>query len=54
MYRFTRSVQAKNAAHVAPAVVFAADICAYVNKTYKVNMQFGRSEEHTSELQSQR
>ncbi len=41
MYRFTRSVQAKNAAHVAPAVVFAADICAYVNKTYKVNMQFG-------------
>ncbi len=41
MYRFMRSVQAKNAAYVAPAAVFAADICAYVNTTYKVNMQFG-------------
>ena len=41
MYRFIRTVQAKNAAYVAPAVAFAADICAYVNTTYKVNMQFG-------------
>jgi len=41
MYRFMRTVQAKNAACVAPAVAFAADICAYVNKTYQVKMQFG-------------
>lgn len=41
MYRFMRSVQAKNAAYVAPAVAFAAGICAYVNKTYKVDMHFG-------------
>lgn len=41
MYRFMRSVQAKNAACVAPAVAFAAGICAYVNKTYKVEMHFG-------------
>ena len=41
MYRFMRSVQAKNAAFVAPAVAFAAGVCAYVNKTYKVDMHFG-------------
>ena len=41
MYRFMRTVQAKNAASVAPAVTFAAGICAYVNKTYKVDMHFG-------------
>lgn len=41
MYRFTRSVQAKNAAYVAPAMAFAADICAYVNKTHNANMRFG-------------
>ncbi len=41
MYRFMRHVQARNAACVAPAVVFAAGICAYVSKTYKVDMHFG-------------
>jgi len=41
MYRFMRTVQAKNAACVAPAVAFAAGICTYVNKTYKVDMHFG-------------
>lgn len=41
MYRFMRTVQARNAACVAPAVAFAAGICAYVSKTYKVDMHFG-------------
>ena len=41
MYRFMRTVQARNAACIAPAVAFAASVCAYVNKTYKVDMHFG-------------
>lgn len=41
MYRFMRTVQARNAACIGPAVVFAASVCSHVNKTYKVDMHFG-------------
>ena len=41
MYRFMRTVQAKNAACIAPAVSFAAAVCSHINKTYKVDMHFG-------------
>lgn len=41
MYRFMRTVQARNAACIGPAITFAAGVCSHVNKTYKVDMHFG-------------
>lgn len=41
MHLFIRSVRAKHAASVPPAIRFASGICDYVNKTYHVKMRFG-------------
>ena len=41
MHLFIRSVLAKNASCLPPAMRFAHGICEYVNKTYHVKMRFG-------------
>lgn len=41
MHLFIRSVTVKHAASAAAALQFAGEVCAYVNKTYKVKMKFG-------------
>ncbi len=41
MYLFIRSVRARNASSVPPAIRFASGICDYVNKTYQAKMRFG-------------
>lgn len=41
MHLFIRSVTVKHAASAAAALQFAGEVCAYVNKTYQVNMRCG-------------
>lgn len=41
MFRFIRTVEAKNAAMLPAALQFAGEITSYVNKTYGLNLQYG-------------
>ncbi len=41
MFRFIRTVRPRTAAHLAPGMQWAAEVTAYVNKTYALNLKFG-------------
>ncbi len=41
MYRFVRTVRPRTAANLAPALAWAAEVTAYVNRTYALNLKFG-------------
>ena len=41
MYRFTRTVTAKNAGAMVAGLQFAAEVAAYLNKKYSLNMKYG-------------
>jgi len=41
MFRFERCATVRNAADIPPAVQFATEVTAYVNKRYSLNMKFG-------------
>ena len=41
MFRFERKATVKNVADMPAAVQFAAEVTAYLNKAYSLNMKFG-------------
>ena len=41
MYQFIRTIEAKNAAAIPAALQFAAEVTAYVNKTYSLGLHCG-------------
>ena len=41
MYRFIRSARIRNAARMPAALQFAAEVTAYLNKQYSLNMKLG-------------
>ena len=41
MYRFIRTVRPKTHANLAPAMQWAGEVTAHINKTYALNLKFG-------------
>jgi len=41
MYRFIRTVRPKTHADLAPALQWAGEVTAHVNKTYSLNLKYG-------------
>ena len=41
MYRFIRTARPMTVAELAPAMQWAGEVTAYVNKTYAINLKYG-------------
>jgi hypothetical protein len=41
MYRFIRTARPRTTANLAPAMMWAGEVTAYVNKTYALNLKYG-------------
>jgi hypothetical protein len=41
MYRFIRTARPRTTAHLAPAMEWAGEVTAHVNRSYSLNLKFG-------------